>query len=207
MTKKPNWDLILFQEIWSLVLLLSHWMDFIHWKGYTAQRQGNTMIHVFWDLNFLCHYLSPNGLFYYSVTYLLLLNKILLILTKRGSQWNLKNNELMLRPRTVQLCFLSVLSTVSALPLQCYSDQWGIHTDALKWISFGESFDLMYALHRFFEQCPPTTSQTKPSTAFFLFLLSSKATSIFVFQLSPAHYVSLKLLSMETETPQKKYLD
>lgn len=144
MTKKPNRDLILFQGIWSLVLLLSHWMDFNHWKGYTAQRQGNTMIRVFWDLNFLCDYLSPNGLFYYSVTYLLLLNKILLMLTKRVSQWNLKNNELILRPRTVQLCFLSVLSTVSALPLQCYFNQWGIHTDALKWISFGESFDLMY---------------------------------------------------------------
>lgn len=33
------------------------------------------------------------------------------------------NYELTLRPHTVQLCSLSVLSTVSALPLQCYSDQ------------------------------------------------------------------------------------
>lgn len=79
-------------------------MDFNHWKGYTAQRQGNVMIHVFWDLNFLCDYLSPNGLFYNSVSYLILLNKILLILTKRGSRWHQKkqNNELTLKPRTVQ---------------------------------------------------------------------------------------------------------
>lgn len=37
-----------------------------------------------------------------------------------------KNYELILRPHTVQLCIcvsLSVLSTVSALPLQCYSDE------------------------------------------------------------------------------------
>lgn len=31
------------QEKWSLGLLLSNWMDFNHWKGYTAQRQGNTV--------------------------------------------------------------------------------------------------------------------------------------------------------------------
>lgn len=59
-------------------------LERIHWC--VTQRQGNIMIIIFWDLNFLCDYLSPKGLFYNSVTYQILLNKILLILTKKDSQ-------------------------------------------------------------------------------------------------------------------------
>lgn len=59
-------------------------LERIHWC--VTQRQGNIMIIIFWDLNFLCDYLSPKGLFYNSVIYQILLNNILLILTKKDSQ-------------------------------------------------------------------------------------------------------------------------
>lgn len=49
------------------------------------------MIHIFLDLSFLCDYLSLNGLFYNSVTYQILLDKMLLILTKRGISMESKN--------------------------------------------------------------------------------------------------------------------
>lgn len=128
MTKKPNLDLILFQGIWSLVLLLSHWMDLNHWKGYTAQRQGNTMIHVFWDLNFLCDYLNSNKLFYNSVTYLILLNKILLILTKRGFRWNQKIMNwhwgLVLYSSASCLCCLLYLHCLSGVTQTMRNTHW-----------------------------------------------------------------------------------
>lgn len=49
-------------------------LERIHWC--TTQRQGNTMIHICWDLNVLCDYLSLNGLFYNSVTYQILFNNV-----------------------------------------------------------------------------------------------------------------------------------
>lgn len=63
-------------------------MDCHHWKGYTGvQPKDKVMIHIFWDLYFLCDCLSLKGLFYNSVAYQILLKKLLLILTKSGSQW------------------------------------------------------------------------------------------------------------------------
>lgn len=64
-------------------------LERIHWCA--TQRQSNTMIHIFLDLNFLCDYLSLNGLFYNSVTYQILLDKMLLMLTKEGISMESKN--------------------------------------------------------------------------------------------------------------------
>lgn len=161
----------------------------VHWYC-TTQRQGNTMIHKFWDLNFSCDHLSLKRLFYNRVTYQII------NIVNTHKQWfsmEIKKHELTLRPHTVQLCSLSVLSTVSALPPQCYSvrdTHWCFEIN-----SFWEILDLM-SLHWFFEpQSSKATKQTKPSTAFLIFIQS-----INLCQLSLAHFCvwKLKLLSKST---------
>ena len=90
-------------------------LERIHWC--VTQRQGNTMIIIFWDVNFLCDYLSPKGLFYNSVTYQILLNKILLILTKKDSQW--KKHEL--SDIETSQCTVILLCLCCLLYLHCLS--------------------------------------------------------------------------------------
>lgn len=84
-----------------------------HWCA--TQRQGNIW---FWDLNFLCDYLSLNGLFYNSVNYHILLNKVLLTLTKKGFQWKLKTMSshwnLIMYSYSLCLCCLLYLHCLSS---------------------------------------------------------------------------------------------
>ena len=165
-------------------------LERIHWCA--TQRQGNTMIHIFWDLNFLCDYLSLKGLFSNSVTYQILLNKILLLLTKRGSQlWT--DNETSYCTVMLSVCAVYCICIASSVLLRpVRNTHW-----CFEMTFFGESLDLMYALHWFFEpQSSPATRQTKPSTAFFNFLPKHMA-SISVCHLSPAHFClwTLKVLS------------
>lgn len=145
------------------------------------------MIHIFWNLNFLCDYLSHNGLFHNSVTYQILLNKILLILTKRGSQWKQKTMnwywDLILYSYVsvcLCLCCLLYLHCLSSVTQMSENTHWCFEIN-----SFGKKPDLMYALHWFFElQSSPAMRQTKPSTAF---LFSSKAYGINLFVCSHLH--------------------
>lgn len=85
------------------------------------------MIHIFLDLNFLCDYLSLNGLFYNSVTYQILSDEMLLMLTKRGDLNGIKEYELTLRPQTC-----TVMLSVRAVYCICIASPVLPDTDALK---------------------------------------------------------------------------
>lgn len=73
---------------------------------------------------------------------------------------------------------LSVLSTVSALPLLSYSDQWEIYTDALKLIPLGKAFNVRTSL----VLCTAVlTSHEANTTEHCFFKFSSKALDIILF--------------------------
>lgn len=126
------------------------------------------MIHIFWDLNFLCDYLSPDGLLSNSVTYRILLNKLLLILTNRVSQWNQNDYDLTLKPHTVQL--------YSVCAVYCIYIASPVLLRPVQTNSFGEMFDLTYVLRLSFglQSSPGKLNQAQ------IFFCSSKALHISV---------------------------
>lgn len=84
--KKPNFNLILILQVLSYC-----WVT--QWTVTTGKDTLVCNPKTLWFIycgTFLFDYLSLKGLFYNSVTYQILLNKTLLILTKRGSQWKQK---------------------------------------------------------------------------------------------------------------------
>ena len=176
------------------ILLLSYWMDYHHWKGYTGVQpkdKATLWVIYFWT-SISCDYLSLTGLFSNSVTYQILLNKILLILTKRGSQWKQRTLnwhwDLKLYSYALCSCCLLYLHCLSSVARKSET-HWCFEVN-----SSGERLNLMYALHWFFEPQSSTASrQTKPSTAFYIFFPKHKASNS-VCQPSPAHFCLWKLI-------------
>lgn len=156
-------------DSWSCILLMSDWKD-------PPVKDKATQWPMYFGTYFSCDYLSLKGLFYNSVN-----DQTLLILTKKGFSMETKDYELTLKPHPVQLCFLSVLSTVSASTLRCYSDRWGIHTEALEWIPLGNGFIRCKHFMGFFEpQSSATTRQTAPIKCYFIFFQSIRHQSLFI---------------------------
>lgn len=96
-------------------------MDFNHWKGYTAQREGDTV-----GLEFLVCVPEPQKTVLKQCNLSDTVEYNTPIIHKQG----FSSYGLTLRPLIVQSCSLPVLSTVCASPLHRCSALVKIHTDA-----------------------------------------------------------------------------